>query len=246
MSKPDDEVPFLSRWSRMKQRAAHPGLPAEQVERDGVAAGGRQAATSPAVAPPAADVMPAKNAEAEPPLDLEKLPRVEELTAESNIAVFLDRRVPAALRNAALSRMWTLDPTIRDFIEVAENQWNWNIPGGAPFYELIEEGSTAGISFADATSAISRTLTSPDNPPPPTEQIAEKPDEIPDQQKVDPGGEVLAAPQEIALPLHTSSVGHAAPSPLAAQDVRSTEADLTAVQQSAHPTRRRHGGALPA
>ena len=34
-------------------------------------------------------------------------------------------------------RMWTLDPTIRDFIEVAENQWNWNVPGGAPFYEEI-------------------------------------------------------------------------------------------------------------
>lgn len=147
MANRDEQEPFLSRWSRMKRGgqstapesdAAKPE-PAKAVDAD-----------------PAAETL---NVEDErEPLDLETLPKVDELTKESDITAFLDSRVPQMLRNAALSRMWTLDPTIRDFIEVAENQWNWNVPGGAPFYELMEPGSGTGTFVADATSAIYRSV----------------------------------------------------------------------------------------
>jgi hypothetical protein len=246
MSKPDDEVPFLSRWSRLKQRAVRPGAPAEQIQRDAPTDAPRKAAASPDIALPAANAAPAKNDDAEPPLDLDKLPRIEDITAESDIAGFLDHRVPAALRNAALSRMWTLDPTIRDFIEVAENQWNWNIQGGAPFYELIEEGSTAGISFADATSAISRTLTSAGEPPSAAVPSADQVIEISDRQKVELAEEIVAAPQEERPSSDPSTISRAAPQPPVVQAVAEPEVEIAAAQQKISSARRRHGGALPA
>ena len=145
----DADEPFLSRWSRRKREAVV--VPPEPGSNDGAA---------PVVveAEAAAGAQHGKEDGAEPELDVSKLPPVEELTESSDISAFLDRRVPAALRNAALGRMWTLDPTIRDFIEVAENQWNWNVPGGAPFYCEIEPGSRI---VADAADAVTRGSTAP-------------------------------------------------------------------------------------
>lgn len=244
MNKPDDEEPFLSRWSRMKRRAGSTSepAPAKAVEPTSPP---QQAATSPDPATATAEPATADQADAQPPLDLEKLPRVEELTAESDIAAFLDSRVPAALRNAALARIWTLDPTIRDFIEVAENQWNWNVPGGAPFYEMIEEGSMSSFSFADATSAISRTLASPDDPASPEAPPAEKSIEISDQPKVDPAAEIVAAPQETAPAPLPSSLGRSEAVLVASQQVTAPDGELVATQQNSLLPRRRHGGALP-
>jgi hypothetical protein len=146
MSRNDDnDEPFLARWSRRKLEVQ--GGPAVQV---------------PALDLPTTDDLspdPPREAGDEPELDLSKLPKVEELTAESDFSVFLDKRVPQLLRNAALSRMWSLDPTIRDFIEVAENQWNWNVPGGAPFYEeMLGVPGEVGEAVAQAGSEAGRLL----------------------------------------------------------------------------------------
>ncbi len=128
MTKPTQEnEPFLSRWARRK-RDASTGIEVdapEGVAQDETAIDGGGT--------PQTEV----RADDEDTINLDDLPRVEDLDESSDVRAFLDRRVPAALRNAALARMWTLDPTIRDFIEVAENQWNWNVPGGAPYYEEI-------------------------------------------------------------------------------------------------------------
>ncbi len=154
MNNQDNDEPFLSRWSRRKRGSAvTPDAVPEPLGQSPATAPDGETTTAATDQAPVAG----KNIEEEP-LDLSKLPRVEDLTADSNIAAFLDKRVPAVLRNAALGRIWTLDPTIRDFIEVAENQWNWNVPGGAPFYELMEPGTGAGTLMADATSAIARTM----------------------------------------------------------------------------------------
>lgn len=141
----DKSEPFLSRWARRKQDVAR----------------GRIDDSAPATAKVDDDAesinaASLSDAEKEPELDLSTLPKAEDLTAESDITAFLDKRVPAMLRNAALGRMWTLDPTIRDFIEVAENQWNWNVPGGAPFYgpmeAVISEAGETGMQVGDAVA----------------------------------------------------------------------------------------------
>jgi hypothetical protein len=72
----------------------------------------------------------------DPPPDLSLLPKLEDLTAASDITPFLARGVPAALRNAALKRIWTLDPVIRDFVGPADYAWDFNAPDGVPGFSL--------------------------------------------------------------------------------------------------------------
>lgn len=241
MSSTDNDEPFLSRWARLKRDTARKaGESAGEVAADVGSDGG-------AAASPASVAGNAEPVEAEHELDLTTLPRVEDLTADSDIAAFLDKRVPAALRNAALGQIWTLDPTIRDFIEVAENQWNWNIPGGAPFYEEMAPGSAGGL-FADATSAIARVAG------PPAEVVADSAGVVNVVENERHGFVDQSSTQNIAVQQDQQAADRVA------ADVG--DADLTAVamasasglvddavQQNAPETdvqpRRRHGGALP-
>lgn len=238
MSKPDNDEPFLSRWSRRK-RAVESSVPAEQeVAVDALAT----AATAELEASAAAPAAP------EEELDLSTLPKVEELDATSDITAFLDKRVPALLRNAALSRMWTLDPTIRDFIEVAENQWNWNVPGGAPFYEEMLPGSGASTMFADATSAIARTVESAAV----GQQVATADVAISDihnQQSVDADAHAAAAPQQAPHAEVTSTRLSLTDKAVDQERPVSRSEPIVAMQQQeavgVSSPRRRHGGALP-
>jgi len=54
----------------------------------------------------------------------EELPSVDTITVDTDIRAFLKSRVPAELTRAALRRAWSSDPAIRDFIGIAENQWD--------------------------------------------------------------------------------------------------------------------------
>lgn len=126
---------FLSRWSRRKREvveapqappadslAVEPVPSASPEEEAGLAAAERPAAergTCPI--PEIPDVDPAS------------LPPVESLTVDSDFSAFLKPGVPTLLRNAALRRMWSLDPAIRDYIGPVDYQWDFNTPGGLPF-----------------------------------------------------------------------------------------------------------------
>ena len=81
-------------------------------------------------APPPADTP------SPPAFDPASLPPIESIVADSNIQQFLHEAVPAELTRAALRSAWTADPAIRDFVGIAENQWNFNdhacIPGFGP------------------------------------------------------------------------------------------------------------------
>ena len=162
----NDEESFLERWSRLKRERAKGSTGPVAAAREAHASAAETAA-EPVAAEPERDAAgsstvshgSAGDAQAEP-FDLSKLPRIDELTAQSDIRGFLDKRVPAALRNAALRQMWTLDPNIRDFIEVADYQWDWNTPGGAQGYELIDAAKTDIASLlAQATGAVQRAVT---------------------------------------------------------------------------------------
>jgi hypothetical protein len=135
---------FLSRWSRRKRSAAEPAegaeappaeaLPTEALAIEAVPV--EVPAAEPegrAVALGASPASPACQIPNLPAIDLESLPGIEELTAESDFSLFLRPGVPALLRNAALRRMWSLDPAIRDYIGPVDYQWDFNTPGGLPF-----------------------------------------------------------------------------------------------------------------
>jgi hypothetical protein len=115
----EDDKGFLARWSQRKRDAGKAeAQPAVQVEP----------------APPAARTMPETTAgETEPPIDLESLPKLEDLTADTDMTVFFKKGVPDSIRNAALRRSWALDPAIRNYVNPAlDYAYDWNTPGGVP------------------------------------------------------------------------------------------------------------------
>jgi hypothetical protein len=72
--------------------------------------------------------------------DFATLPPIESIGAQTDISVFLQPGVPDRLRLAALRRAWTVDPAIRDFKGLQENDWNFNDPKSVPgFGELGPE-----------------------------------------------------------------------------------------------------------
>jgi hypothetical protein len=69
------------------------------------------------------------------------MPSIDSIGAQTDITVFMRSGVPTEMRLAALRRAWTVDPAIRDFKELAENDWDFNdlnsIPGfGEPLPEV--------------------------------------------------------------------------------------------------------------
>jgi hypothetical protein len=108
---------FLTRWSRRKleeRRAPDPRSPAENpVARE---------------EPPEETAEPEATAE-----EIAALPKIEDLTPDTDITGFLRKGVPEVLRKAALRRMWSLDPAIRDYVsEAREYAYDWNVPGSIP------------------------------------------------------------------------------------------------------------------
>lgn len=116
---------FLSRWSRRKREVRE----AEQAEAR------RPEPAREAAVEPAADAGAEQAAPPKPELTPEALdlPALEDLTPETDLSAFFHEGVPQALRNAALRRMWSLDPAIRDYVgDARDYAWDWNAPGGVP------------------------------------------------------------------------------------------------------------------
>ena len=66
------------------------------------------------------------------------LPPLESITAESDIRAFLAPGVPPELTRAALRRAWAADPKIRDFVGLAEYDWDFNTPGAMAGFGPLE------------------------------------------------------------------------------------------------------------
>jgi hypothetical protein len=125
MSGPDDAPDgFLQRWSRRKQAATSPA----PATRDKSAAVKAEADTHSKSVPP----------KAEPGADLTMLPPIDSITANSDIRAFLAPGVPLELSRAALRRTWLSDPDIRDFVGLAENQWDFTKPESVPGFGALD------------------------------------------------------------------------------------------------------------
>ena len=111
---------FLKRWSRRKRDVAK-----------------EEAARTPA--PDAAEAPePSAPDETETQFDPASLPPIESITALSDVTAFLREGVPAELTRAALRRVWTADPAIRDFVGLAENAWDFTDPNAMPGFGPLE------------------------------------------------------------------------------------------------------------
>jgi hypothetical protein len=119
-----DPEHFLSRWSRRKSEQKSE-VKAEEKPVDADASAPK--------APPAADPAPPDQASAaEPVFDPASLPSIDSIGPQTDIAAFLQPGVPTELRHAALRRAWSVDPAIRDFKGLQENDWDFNDPNGIP------------------------------------------------------------------------------------------------------------------
>ncbi len=133
MSDPEN---FIARWSRRKRAAA------ENREAQKSAA----APDAPAQdAPAAADARKTEECASgggpqapEPGLDLAKLPPLESITAATDIRAYLAPGVPVELTRAALRRVWSADPQIRDFVGLSENSWDFNDPDAVAGFGPLE------------------------------------------------------------------------------------------------------------
>jgi hypothetical protein len=152
MSDPDN---FLSRWSRRKLE------PSDETNDTPTPVAKSSVDVQPDAAESQAPDAPVSSREEtqEPPFDVASLPSIESITAGTDIRDFLKPGVPLSLSRAALRRAWTSDPAIRDFIEIAENQWdftNGSIPGFGPLDPAEVPGLLARIisSTKDTASAV--------------------------------------------------------------------------------------------
>jgi len=131
MTEPDN---FILRWARLK-RESESGREAD-VAANSSPAGPTRAVLDGAEATAG---QPPIDAAAEEPFDLASLPSIEAITANTDVRGFLQSRVPLELTRAALRQAWASDPAIRDFIGIAENQWDFNDPTAIPGFGPIPE-----------------------------------------------------------------------------------------------------------
>jgi Protein of unknown function (DUF3306) len=226
---------FLKRWSRRKRDVAE----AEQAKPEDSAHESAAPTGDERSIEPVEAVEPAKP----PEFDLKELPPIESITAATDIRPFLAPGVPVDIARAALRRAWSADPRIRDFVGLADYDWDYHAVGGAAGFgplEMTDELRRAvarilgGITEGDAAADAGRTVG--------TESTKES--------RVS-GGEVEAAPT--ALPHGPDGrsfdrPGQAVPATVLAP----SDTAFAVLQHEGHPgdvhrttLRRGHGRALP-
>src|ERR1700730_17666164 len=127
---------FILRWARLKRASDSAGEKAAS------------SSVETAAAPPQAEGAQDR------PFDPASLPSLEQIVADTDIGAFLQSGVPAELTRAALLRAWVSDPVIRDFIGIAENQWDFNDPNGIPGFGPLPSAGGAPVVVTQALSKL--------------------------------------------------------------------------------------------
>jgi hypothetical protein len=136
---------LLSRWSRRKRRAI---ADVEATNSRGQSA----PSAGPADSRPCnagRDVGSTRNSAGQTvsTSDMPRIVPLEAIGAETDIRAFLAAGVPPELARAVLRRAWLSDPKIRDFVGLADYDWDFNAPG-----------SMAGFGILDASEQAEREL----------------------------------------------------------------------------------------
>ena len=210
----------IQRWARLKR--------AQDLarEKERVSAG----AGEPTAQPPS-DVA------SDAPFDLASLPSIESIAADTDIGAFLRSGVPAELTRAALRRAWASDPAIRDFIGIAENQWDFNGPDAIPGFGPMRATDNAPAMLTQVLGELENVCEQLSGMPAPVEAIRSNATNL---ERLDADQGAQPAPVD-TIPVDP---GIGRPS----DDMR--EAGATAGARAANEyedsrNHRRHGSALP-
>jgi hypothetical protein len=228
---------FLARWSRRKQASvvgpadadpcAAPNPSEQQIEGPtegaSAAAGLHEADVASAARDPDAIV---------PLFDTASLPPIESITGDTDIRAFLAPGVPPELARAALRRAWAADPRIRDFVGLADYDWDFNAPG-----------SMAGFGPLEMTEELRRIAAAITGPRSFAEPAAAR------TESSDPSGEVGShgrnAPPELLHEISDQLADVDAPSSERDPPVTAVQNQPDAAEESQLVVQPRHGGALP-
>jgi hypothetical protein len=240
-----DAENFVARWSRRKRHAAkasdddphaRAGFKPTPADMPAAEPASGEAASGVAVRVDPGSQESARN-QSEQSFDVARLPPIESITALTDIRAFLAPGVPPELARAALRRAWTADPKIRDFVGLADYDWDFNDPG-----------AMAGFGPLEMTDELRRQL---------TEMVGRA--IAPEQRReavpaaVAAPGEIEKAVEPLAAPPAQAGVGSEKSSRGNSVASRQSEGADVAVQNN-EPTKpkhdqsvakRTHGGALP-
>jgi hypothetical protein len=226
------EEDFLTRWSRRKRSSAE----------------GAKAVAESAPIPAEASPNSAEKviANAEPAFDPATLPPIDSITAVSDISAFLQNGVPAELTRAALRRVWTADPAIRDFVGLAENAWDFTDPNAMPGFGPLESTDEVRRMIADLVDRIGQAA-KPNAPEVEAEavQVAENSSDsnllgVPVVTEPQPSPDHCASSTETPQNLDDQVLMHGNQENTAMQhDAAECNVGVTQI------SRRSHGGALP-
>jgi Protein of unknown function (DUF3306) len=240
MSEADD---FLSRWSRRKRAvAAEHAEASNPVAPEALPAEALPAETSDDASVARAPDVPAPAA---PKFDVDSLPPIDSIGANTDISLFLKPGVPSALRHAALRRAWTSDPVIRTFKGLAENDWDFNspdTPGFGPLDPGFDVEKMVAQLFGDAQ---------------PSEEIVPEPQAAASEtqaaaseQKSCSSRELPAVDTPAAVDVSTIVESQSPPEACMEQKIVQCDEHIASQQdemnyKSAQANIRRHGTALP-
>jgi hypothetical protein len=160
------------------------------------------------------------------------LPSIDAIGVDTDIRGFLQSRVPAELTRAALRQAWASDPAIRDFIGIAENQWDFNDPEAMPGFGPLPEGYNVSGLLSQALGGRDRLA---EAVPQISASIQQPPPAVTDRQPADPGPDVRQSLDDGSCSLPDDRNREAA----------EPEKNQLAEANDRPPDQRRHGGALP-
>jgi hypothetical protein len=129
---------FLSRWARRKQATQAAGRAQGPPDADSPVAPEQAAGSGAPESRDTSDTSASKPELGTPEFDPGSLPAIESITAETDIRAFLKAGVPTELTRAALRRVWTSDPKIRNFVGLADYDWDFNAPGSMAGFGPLE------------------------------------------------------------------------------------------------------------
>jgi len=208
MTGPDN---FIQRWARLK-RESDAAQAMETVSA-------RVETTS--AQPPAGTAT-------EEPFDLASLPSIESIAADTDIGAFLQSGIPVELTRAALRRAWASDPAIRDFIGIAESQWDFNDPDGIPGFGPLLPTDSAPAVLTQASGRL--------------ENIPEVFQQMPSTAQL---AQSSATDPELTLDEPHSADSGNSDSPDKDEVGGEANKDRAVGEYDASRNRRRHGSALP-
>jgi hypothetical protein len=231
-----DRENFLSRWSRRKRevlREAEAVVPPPKATGDRPEERDRASAEGSARGAPASAVLT---------FDPASLPSVQSITAETDIRGFLASGVPSELTRAALRRAFASDPAIRNFVGLADYDWDFNAADSiAGFGPLQMTDDVAKM----AAQVLEPDRTEPRNPLDPARTIP-KAEEAADKANTDTAHAAATEmhnhvtdreqpANEIGAPAHADG----------GQGRVAVQYTTTKPENRNVPVRRQHGGALP-